>query len=135
IVFISLFEIVNRGWNLDLSLGTQIVWASFAYFAVITAIVLAMRWTRVPIRESLGLARLRLRDILLGVAGVVLLTLVLPAVVALIHALIGSWPWPTPSQSSLSGPTLALLYLEGIILAPLAEELIFRGFMYRSLES
>ena len=134
IAFISLFAIADRGLNLQLSLESQIVWASLSYCAVITTIVLAMRLTRVPIRESLGLARLRLRDIPLGVAAAVVLTFVLPNVIALIHQLIGSWPWPTPDQP-LSGPMKALLSLEAIIIAPLAEELIFRGLMYRSLES
>src|SRR5262249_43068229 len=58
VAFISLFAIADRGWNLELSLESQIVWASLSYCAAITAIVLAMRLTRVPIRESLGLARL-----------------------------------------------------------------------------
>jgi CAAX protease family protein len=133
-VFISLFGIADSGWNLGLSLETHIVWASFAYCAVVAATVLAMRLTRVPIRESLGLARLRLRDIPLGVGAAVLLSFVLPGVIALIHALIGSWPWPTPNQP-LSGPMMTLLSLEAIIIAPLAEELIFRGFMYRSLQA
>jgi len=134
IAFITSIAIANRTLSFDLPLATQIVWASFAYCAVITVTVLAMRLTCVPIRESLGLARLRLRDIPLGVAAALVLTFVLPGIIALIHQLIGSWPWPTPDQP-LSGPMMALLSLEAIIIAPLAEELIFRGLMYRSLES
>lgn len=130
----SVFEIANWGWGFKLSIEFRVFWALFASCAVVTMLVLATRSTGVGVRDYLGLTHLRVRDIALGIAAAVILHFVSPSIDALIQQFIGSWPDDRFNQP-LSAPVLALGMFATFILAPLAEELVFRGFMYRGLES
>src|SRR5262249_47447253 len=136
-----MIEVANRGWDLGLSLGPRIVWAIMAYCAVVAMIVLATRSTRVPMRDYLGLARPRLRDILLGIVAAILVyatqSILQPILQSIISAFIEptAGPAPTAPVAPVSDFILVLAYFETIILAPIAEEVLFRGFMYRGLVS
>lgn len=133
-LFISLFEMANWGWGLKLSFELRIVWGLFGYCVIAAGLLLAVRATPVPVGDYLGLTRLRVRDVLLGIACFIVLPFVWPYISALIKQFIGSWPDDRFDQP-LSGLILALALFVTIIVGPLVEELLFRGFMYRGLES
>ena len=141
VLLISAMEVANRTWDLGLSLGPRIVWAITAYCAVLAMIVLATRSTLAPIRDYLGLARPRLRDILLGIVAAILVyatqSILQPIFQSIVSAFIepAAGPAPTAPVAPMSDLILIVAYFETIILAPIAEEILFRGFMYRGLVS
>lgn len=106
----------------------------FSYAVVVAGLLLAVRATSVPVRDYLGLRFPRGRELLLGIAVIAVVYFVSPGVDALITYFIASVPDNRFNQP-LSGPMLALGLFGTIIIGPLVEEFLFRGFMYRGLQS
>jgi uncharacterized protein len=111
---------------------------------VIAMVVIAVRLTGSSVTEYLGLVRLRARDVLRGIgwgiAGWIGIALVATIFVA-IMMLLGELPAArasVPSVAVLLGGVdkwafLLSLWILMVIVAPVAEELLFRGFLYRGL--
>ena len=97
-------------------------------------IALAVRRSRVPLKDYLALHWPRLRDYLIGLAGLAVV-LVLASVMA---SLTGE---ETPGfmtgtfESGRNAGMLPLLALGFVVAAPVGEEILFRGFLYRGIEA
>lgn len=98
--------------------------------------LLFLRLRRVPVRPLLGVVRPLGRNLAIGTGLGVLAVLASTLVVSLLVALTGSEAVP---EQVLSGGLmetpieLALAVIAAVVLAPIAEELLFRGLLHRSL--
>jgi hypothetical protein len=97
---------------------------------VIGLLVLLVHLARIPLREYLALKPLRWRDLGVGVAalgGVLLMT-------GILAGLTGQEPpqfMADTFNSARAAGLLPLLLVAFVLLAPLQEELLFRGFLFR----
>ena len=138
-VLAGLQGIVNESWHAWsgsrselLPLQWEIVAQLLLHAVVVAMVAMAVRLTRVPMRDYLGLVRPRAGDILLaigcGVAGWIVLS-----------ALAGSPMFVSAALPSTDGVEMVLLVLSlwtlVAVAGPLAEELLFRGFMHYGLQS
>jgi membrane protease YdiL (CAAX protease family) len=126
---------------LTLSLPHGQVWGATGLLLVwgteLAVIVLAVRVTQIPVRDYLGWTRPRAGDVALGLVVAVALGL-LPNLLTLLF--IGK-PL-NPSQiadyreqiaAGWSNLRIVLNWWPAILLAPLVEETVFRGFLWRSI--
>ena len=94
-------------------------------------LIVAARLGRSPVAQYLGLTRPRGRDILYGIAT---LALVMGALEILTHV-VGReslTPFQTESyRAARAAGLLPLLWLAFVIVAPISEEVTFRGFIFR----
>ena len=99
---------------------------------MIGIIVVAARLSRVSISDYLGLGRPRGRYIVLGLLALVL---------SLGMTFAAAWGFGLKLTGAAQGPSvfapaayaLVLRWVASIVVAPLWEELLFRGFLYRGL--
>lgn len=101
---------------------------------LVAMIALAVRRSRVPLKDYLALHWPRLRDYLIGLVGL--------AVVLVLASLMASLTGEqTPGfmtgtfESGRSAGMLPLLALGFVVAAPVGEEIFFRGFLYRGIEA
>ncbi len=98
---------------------------------------LAVRLTRLPLRDYLGWVRPRLRYIAIGVPAILVLPLILIGV-ALLGGLSSSSPQIVDYHAAIAAgqsPWWAVLrYWPAMLLAPFVEESFFRGFLWRGLQ-
>jgi membrane protease YdiL (CAAX protease family) len=116
------------------AIGLLLVWGT-----ELAVIVLAVWLTQIPVRDYLGWTRPRAGDVALGLIVAVALGL-LPNLLQL--AIIGKPLNPSQIadyQQAIAGGTSKLWFLfawwPAILLAPLVEESVFRGFLWRSFSA
>jgi hypothetical protein len=93
-------------------------------------LALAIRLTRLGMREYLGLIRPRGRDLGLGLVGLITIYLAF----WLVFYLVGNSPSRYAVnlyRDALTSGSLPLLLLGLVVAAPLGEELLIRGFLFR----
>jgi membrane protease YdiL (CAAX protease family) len=97
---------------------------------------LFMHWRKAPFRV-LGFARPKLEDIAYALIGLVIYFPALIAAVALLHNFIPHFninqSQQVGFQSGAHGSQLILVFVSLVVLPPLVEELMFRGFLFTSL--
>ena len=113
------------------AIGLLLLWGT-----ELAVIVLAVRLTQIPVRDYLGWTRPRAGDVVLGLAVAVALGL-LPNLLQL--ATLGKPLNPDQIagyHQAIAGGTSKLWFVfawwPAILLAPLVEETVFRGFLWRS---
>lgn len=116
------------------AIGLLLVWGT-----ELAVIVLAVWLTQIPVRDYLGWTRPRAGDVVLGLIVAVALGL-LPNLLQL--AIIGKPLNPSQIadyQQAIAGGTSKLWFVfawwPAILLAPLVEESVFRGFLWRSFSA
>ena len=106
----------------------QLIAINAVQIVVVAAAARAAGW---PASRYLGLDRPHRRDVVHGIAAVILMLLALE----LLTYLLGRahvTPFQTDSYRAASqAGTLALLWFAFVIAAPLGEEIVFRGFVFR----
>jgi CAAX protease family protein len=112
----------------DPSLPLQLIVINALQVGLAAAAARLAQW---PIGPYLGLTRPRGRDVLVGIAAVVVLLLLLEGLTYLLGR-----AHVTPFQVDSYGAAraagmLALLWLAFVIVAPICEEIVFRGFLFR----
>jgi hypothetical protein len=113
----------------------QLAVFSLSGFFLIGASVLGAWASGCPVRQYLGLVLPSRRDVILGLAVVIALLLMLTVAVTwyVFQVPNGS----TAAQSLFSNgttATLLLMWSAGVVIAPVSEELMFRGFLFRGWE-
>jgi membrane protease YdiL (CAAX protease family) len=149
IATIMLFAGVLEGWRAATGAGLVLPFNLGLFvqpllgLAVVALIVAAVQRSGLLVAEYLGLARPRLRDVLRGFGWGVLAWF---AVIAIMLSIAGITYWlgkttgqsnsfPTSGQIAEVGhlPFLISLWILLLVVAPVAEEILFRGFLYRGL--
>lgn len=98
-------------------------------FGVLVVIALAVLLSRVRIRDYLALKPPRPRDLMTGVAGLVFLSFALSLAGHFFGPLPSSTEMVSPYHSALVSGRLPAFALTVIVLAPVSEELLVRGFL------
>ena len=112
---------------------------SFGHVATVAVVVAALWFHGLPLRGTLALPALRWRDVrcgaLFGVLGYLVLFFVYALVPLIQSALGGGTDVPAIMPPRVDGTALMLMtiWFGMVIAAPIAEELLFRGLMYRGL--
>jgi membrane protease YdiL (CAAX protease family) len=127
-------EMSDSELDLYTSHGVTISLAAIAVVPAELAIVwAAIRYARVPLTDYLALVRPRARDVLVGIAAILLL-LPLADLAAYVLGVPMVPPFVVDAYTTARDTnTLVLLAVALVVAAPLAEEVLFRGFMYRGL--
>jgi len=124
---------------LNLANHPVLVVVSFGHVAAVAVVALALWWHRLPFRSTLALSALRWRDVRSGIVFGLLAYLVLCVVYALIpfiQSALGGGVSPLPSVPlDIDGTafTLVTIWIGMVIAAPIAEEILHRGLIYRGL--
>lgn len=119
-------------------LGTMLAGQVGFWFGLVGVVVVAVRArTSGSVREVLAV-RATWRDVAVGLPlGLVLQLVVLPLLYLPLRALVDDLDVEGPARELLdkgSGAALALLVLSVVLVAPVVEELFFRGLLLRSME-
>jgi membrane protease YdiL (CAAX protease family) len=133
LVFVFVFDVTYRESQADLLsdgrtvavVGTALVVAAMSFFAVIAAACRRSGWRAA---EYLALARPKGRHLPAGLAA-----FLFPLMFSLIAARFGALATDDPPAPAPTALALLSLFLGAVIFAPITEELIFRGFLYRGL--
>ena len=116
----------------DLKDGAFITHASLvATLAPLIVLAVAIKVRQWRLRDYLALSAPRLRDILLGIGSFVLLILAFEAVALIFGLDDGSASTNETYRSARLAGALPLLWLSVVVVAPIGEELLFRGFLHR----
>lgn len=98
----------------------------------IAMLALAARLARWPAGKYFGLIRLRGRDVAIGVAGLVVLQVAINGFAYLLGKDSSSTQYMIDIyKSARAAGALVLLWLAIVVVAPLSEEIMFRGFLHR----
>ncbi len=111
---------------------------SILFSGVATVAVLLWFTTRrkVPFTQAVGLGKIRLRDIgytLLGMVAYITLAITAIVVAEQIFPLDTTAEQDIGFLKGISGISLAMAFAGLVIIAPIAEEIVFRGFLYGTL--
>ena len=106
----------------------QLIAINAVQIVVVAAAARAARW---PAADYLGLNRPHRRDVVHGIAAVIVLLVFLELITHLLGRA-SVTPFQTDSYRAASqAGTLPLLWLAFVVAAPLGEEIVFRGFVFR----
>ena len=112
--------------------GSFITYASLiATLAPLIVLVVAIKVRGWRLGDYLALSAPRLRDILIGIGSFALLILAFEAVALIFGLDDGSASTNETYRSAQVAGVLPLLWLSVVIVAPVGEELLFRGFLHR----
>ncbi|MDD1721697.1 MAG: CPBP family intramembrane metalloprotease [Euryarchaeota archaeon] len=105
-----------------------------ANVVAIVLIVAAVLWFYKEPLSSLGLTREKVpRALLFGVAGFVVAFVAATVVSIPIEQLVGVDPTQQAlSQTAMEPGLLPVLFLSAVLIAPIAEEIVFRGYLYKA---
>jgi membrane protease YdiL (CAAX protease family) len=123
------------GWDSDA--GGVVVTAS-QQLALLLPVAIYVQRTRGSL-EPLGLRRggWRAADVFAGIGAglgaVVAGTIVIVITIAIVHAITGNEPSSSTALDDTTGPWLILNALMAVLLAPVCEEVYFRGFLFQGL--
>lgn len=144
-VIVMMLVLGLAGWNAD-RIDTWFSSSNFATFAaslavsslmlVLLAVFLHRRKT--PLR-AIGLVRHKLEDVFYGMGGLLVYFVLTVFVVSVVKYFVPGLDLQQQQELGYSkdvvGPALAVAFLGLVILPPLAEEILFRGFLYTGLRS
>jgi membrane protease YdiL (CAAX protease family) len=153
IFIICAFVAVNEAWRFwsgsvawPMSAGGYV--QPFLHFTVIAMVALVLRHARIPVRNYLALVGVKARDVFRsigwGLVGWAILVGVAAALAGLQFLIYGMPPdQPTAAGSTdgtgLTGMQIAVaivfVWIMMVVAAPLAEEILYRGFFYRGLRA
>jgi len=149
IATIMLFAGVLEGWhlvtgaNLVVPFNLSLLVQPLLGVATVALVLAAVRRSGFAVAEYLGLVRPGLKDVLRGIGWGVLAWLAVIAIMLIIAGVtyaLGKTPgqsnsFPTSDQIAEIGhlPFLLSLWLLLVVVAPVAEETLFRGFIHRGL--
>jgi hypothetical protein len=106
----------------------QLIVINAVQIVVVAAAARSAHW---PAAEYLGLDRPRLRDVLHGIAAVLVVLLVLEILTHLLgRASVSPFQVDSYRAAGAAG-TLPLLWFAFVVAAPVGEEIVFRGFVFR----
>jgi len=123
---LSLWVNHNRAFLILLAIGPAVIFVGIS--------VLAARLARWPVAEYLGLVRPRERDVVLGAACIIVY---MAATLTLISLLGAEWTDAVARRTidayrdARADGSLPLLWLVTVVLAPVGEETLYRGFVFR----
>jgi membrane protease YdiL (CAAX protease family) len=126
------------GSNLVLPLSLDLFVQPLLGVGTVVLIIAAVRRSGLRAAEYLGLVRPRVRDVLRGIGWGVLAWIALVMIMLAFNGMKApAHPNPLPTFEELTGvgrlPFLLSLWLSLLVAAPVAEEILFRGFLYRGL--
>ncbi len=102
------------------------------YPAMVSVLAVAVRIARWPVHRYLALARPRPRQVVLGLACVALLGIADWIFTDVLGFGIEDYRrWVETYRNALNDGALPLFWLTTVIVGPMAEEIVFRGFLYR----
>lgn len=118
----------------------HVVWQGVSFTASwgirLALIVLAVRLTRVPLRDYLGWTRARIRDVVLGI---VIITAIYALVTWFVWSAGAAPVWAKSYRAAVAAGEspwwFVLSWWPSIILAPFVEETFFRGFLWRGVQA
>jgi len=137
-----LIDAVPRAlWGMDIKVPALFDLLPVGHIAAGLIVVVALWWHRQPLRDYLALSRIGwsgiARGIGYGVLGFIGLTAAF-VLIAVLQTLLGSGPSTAPTIVKLpfnmhTMMVLASLWFAMVVAAPVVEEMLFRGLMYRGL--
>ncbi len=143
--FFLIFVLTAAGWSSVRATGwlSDAVSAQFYYILIAEALMtLGIVWAvrkRGKSLKDIGLIRLQLRDMWTATKGFGLYILVYIVVLSVLSNTIPALDTEQKQQigfeTARSATELALVFLSLVVLPPLVEELVFRGFIYTSLRN
>jgi len=125
-------------WGAQSNLPQLILILPIGHLAMLGVVVAALRSHGLSLRDYLALTPLRARDVgrgvLWGILGYVLLGISLVIAALILHALGYPLTAPAPGQLQQSKLiTLVAIWLTMVVAAPITEEFLFRGLLYRGI--
>ncbi len=143
-ILISLYPL-SRHWNYDQTtvwLEHSVV-GQFAFIAIVEGISLGVLWAFLRSRGAkpadIGLKRPKWRDLGFALLGFGAYFLLYIAIIQILHALLPGLNLEQKQElgfsTAVSGSLLWLVFISLVILPPLTEEIIMRGFLYTGLKS
>ena len=118
-------------FKVDFQSGGALIWAIVLIAVQIGAVTLLARLAHWPAGEYLGLVRPNGRDTVIAIVSVALF---IPAWYALAYILgIHSSQTPDLYHNARAVGILPLYWFVSVVVAPVAEEIVFRGFLFRGL--
>jgi uncharacterized protein len=100
-----------------------------AFVGLFAVLALAIRLSRVPARDYLGLKWPPVRDLIIGVVGLVALSIPILLINQFVGPLQSKSYMVNTYHSSIASGLLPALVAAILIVAPLSEEILFRGFL------
>lgn len=143
-IMVSLYPPV-RGWDHDRSVNwlqhalvSQLSYLALATFLTIGGVLAFIKSYGAPGWHSIGLKKPKYKDVLYGLAGFPAYYILLIATVVIAKLLVPALDVNQAQDLGLNdrygAGQLVFIFICLVVLAPLAEELLFRGFMYSSLK-
>ena len=97
----------------------------------LAVLVIAVKIRKFSLRDYFALGSVARRDLLLGIACLTVLIVVFGAMESLLGIDAGSKSVEATYRTAKLAGVLPLLWLATVVVAPVAEELLFRGFLHR----
>lgn len=132
-----------QGWSKEfIEAWQEGVWPQFWYVLIVEAVSLGLLWQFLKRRKAnfktLGLIKPKLIDVAYTLLGFGIYFPILIAVTLAIKAWVPQINFDQQQQlgfTNTHGPELILVFISLVILPPIAEELMVRGFLYLGLKS
>jgi membrane protease YdiL (CAAX protease family) len=132
VVFIAVWMATHALQLPDIKDGAFVTYASLiATLPPLIVLVLAIKVRKWRLADYLALTAPRPRDIALGIGAFVLLIVAFEAVAVIFGMDDGSAATDDTYRAARLSGVLPMLWLEVVVVAPLSEELFFRGFLHR----
>jgi uncharacterized protein len=103
-----------------------------ASLAPLVVLVIAVRIRKIPLRDYFALGSVPRRDLALGISGLTVLIVAFGAMESLLGIDGGSKSVEATYRAAKLAGALPLLWMATVVVAPVTEELLFRGFLHRS---
>ena len=136
--FIRSWSLATTKTWLNNSMYAQFATALLAYGGIVLLLWLFLRHKKTSFK-ALGLLKPKFVDIVYAFGGLAVYLPSLFAVVLLVHRLVPRFNLNQPQQIGFSGASgggqLAVVFISLVLLPPIVEELLFRGFLFTSLRS
>jgi uncharacterized protein len=124
-------------WSwLDTAFGSALL-TIFSYLFLVGVVILAVRVAGCPVLQYLGLLRPSMHDVALGIAVQGILSIAAFVVIYGVRQF-GLVTFMQPNLMAAPAPPTILemvwlIFLSGVLIGPICEEILVRGFMYRGL--
>jgi membrane protease YdiL (CAAX protease family) len=141
-IFIAIYTSMNHWSKTFIDTWIEGVWPQFIYVVFVEAISLGMLWRFLKRRKAtfktVGFIRPKWRDAGYSLVGFAIYFPILIAVMVAIKAWVPSINTNQQQQlgfTSTHGPQLILVFISLVLLPPIAEEILARGFLYLGLKA